>query len=587
VGAALGRGEGTGSPSDDDRLKRLLSMYLTPVARHVERLGVPNSEADDVAQEAFLVLASRIGGVSFEQERAYLFGVATHVAQNARRARTRRHRVYEQFSDVAGDAAPSQEELMDHFRTRSVADSVLEGMPPELCRVLLLCEVDGLAVPEIAQRLSLPTGTAASRLRRARKAFLDRFTRATLPQRPRAGAKSGPTGGTPDLGLEILSWWVSDGEVEALAALIDMYRRRHPGSAVRSMGIRETNVAKSRLNVRMASGSPPDMFQSNGGRDLLQWARRGRLTPAGHLEPLEFMFEDERWRAAFPEEVLDLVTWGGEAYAVPLNIHRTNTLFCDVQSLAQVGADVPRTLEDLHHVAAQLRRRGVEALALGCREPWVLTMITFEHLLVALAGPAFYRRFCQGSESPRAPEVRAAIDELGRFLDIANPDARDLSWDRAADRVRIGSAAMTLMGDWATGYFERRGFLEGEGFVMAPSPGTEGAFVFTVDAFGLPSGAAHRDDALDLLRIFGSEQGQSVFSRIKGSRPARRNVGTSPREDGATARHDFNRSAHVPTMTCLVSAAFSAAVDRALGEFATTRDTSAVLSVIDREYATI
>jgi hypothetical protein len=40
-------------------------------------------------------------------------------------------------------------------------------------------------------------------------------------------------------------------------------------------------------------------------------------------------------------------------------------------------------------------------------------------------------------------------------------------------------------------------------------------------------------------------------------------------------------------MTCLVSSEFSAAMDRAFGVFATTRDVSAVLKVIDREYARI
>ena len=73
-----------------------------------------------------------------------------------------------------------------------------------------------------------------------------------------------------------------------------------------SSGIRETNVAKNRLNARMASGSPPDTFQSNGGRDLLQWARGGARTPAGHLEPLESMFEErDAGEAAFPKEVLE------------------------------------------------------------------------------------------------------------------------------------------------------------------------------------------------------------------------------------------------------------------------------------------
>jgi glucose/mannose transport system substrate-binding protein len=572
---------------DADRLKRLLTTHLAAVTRHVERLGVPRTEVDDVAQEAFIVAARKIGDVPLEQERAFVFRVAAHVAQNARRATTRRHKVYERFTDVAGDPAPSQEELMGQLQERFLVDSILRSMSPELRGVFMLCEVEGLAVGEIAQRLALPTGTAASRLRRARKTFLDRFMRASLPHVPRTGSPNVATlARGSGSGLEILSWWVTDGEVEALAALIDMYRRVHPGATVVSSGIRETGVAKNRLNARMASGAPPDTFQSNGGTDLLQWARAHASTPAGHLEPLEGLFEDERWRSAFPKEILELVTWRGEAYAVPLNVHRTNTLFCDRHALERVGADIPRTLDDLHRAASVLRARGIEPLAIGAREPWVLTMITFEHLLVSLAGHAFYRDFCLGNASPASPEVRAAIDELGRLLETCNADAIDLSWDRATDRVRIGGAAMTLMGDWAKGYFERRGFLEGEDFAMASSPGTEGSFVFTMDAFGLPRGARNRDDALDLLRLFGSERGQSVFSRIKGSRPARANVTTSPREETAGARLDFERSARVPTLTSLAPSAFSGALDRALGEFARTRDASAALAAIDRACAT-
>jgi glucose/mannose transport system substrate-binding protein len=497
----------------------------------------------------------------------------------------RRHRVYERFTDVTSDPAPSQEDLMEHLQTSFLVDSILRGMSPELRGIFMLCEVEGLPVAEIAQRLALPTGTAASRLRRARKTFIDRFTRATLPLGNGMGAARGALAARErGRGLEILSWWVSDGEVEALAALVDMYRRGHPGANVLASGIRETNVAKDRLNARMASGSPPDTFLSNGGTDLLRWARGNGGTSPGHLEPLEVLFESERWRAAFPKEILELVTWGGEAYAVPLNVHRTNTLFCDHHALARADADVPGTLDDLHRVAGDLRRRGIEPLALGAREPWVLTMIAFEHLLVGLAGPAFYRDFCLGNASPAAPEVRAAIDELGRLLEICNPDAAELSWDRAADRVRIGGAAMTLMGDWAKGYFERRGFLEGDDFTMTAAPGAHGTFVFTMDAFGLPRGAANREDALELLRLFGSERGQSVFSRIKGSRPARTNASTSPRDDGSS-RHDFERSERVPTLTSLAPPSFSTALDHALGAFAQPRDTAAALAAVDRACA--
>src|SRR5438477_4955037 len=134
-----------------------------------------------------------------------------------------------------------------------------------------MCEVEGLPIPEVAARLAVPTGTATSRLRRARETFLDRAVRLRAT---RTQAKSISWRGEGQ-GPEILSWWVSDGEVDALHALIDIFRRAHPGASVVHGGIRDTAAAKSSLGARIAKGSPPDTFQANGGQDLLKWARGG------------------------------------------------------------------------------------------------------------------------------------------------------------------------------------------------------------------------------------------------------------------------------------------------------------------------
>jgi glucose/mannose transport system substrate-binding protein len=582
-------------PVDAGRLRRLLQEHLGGIARYLGRLGIPSSEVDDVAQEVFVVAASKLAGVPSGSDRPFLYAIASRVANNARRADTRRRRAYERYVEFGSDPVPTQEDLSDQLRARALFDSVLRDMTPELRGVFLLCEVEGLAVPEIARRLSLPTGTAASRLRRARETFFERVGRA----RSRRNGETAPF----DEGPEILSWWVSDGEVDALRALLDIYRRSHPGMSVVHGGIRDTTSAKFRMTARMTEGTPPDTFQANGGHDLLQWAHGAA---SGSLESLEFLFKEERWRSVFPADVLDLVSAGGEAYAVPLNIHRTNSLVFDVQAFAKASLAPPRTLDELHSVAASFRRQGVRPLALGTRQPWMLSLLTFEIILVSLAGPRFYLEFLQGKRSPHAPEIRAAIEELGRLLDVSDPDADRLGWDEAADRVRIGAAAMTLGGDWTKGYLERRGCLEGEHFGLTASPGTENAFVFTIDTFGLPRGAPHRDGAIELLRIFGSSQGQNVFNRIKGSRPARSDLGadtpppsssraasrgssraTLPNPMGPASLDDFETAMRVPTLTSLVPPSFSGALDASLAEFARTRDVENVLGVIERQYSFI
>jgi glucose/mannose transport system substrate-binding protein len=541
-----------------------------------------------------------------ESERAFLYGIAARVAHNTRRANGRRHRAYERYWLDTPEPVPNQEELSDHLRARVLLDAALQEMSAELRGVFVLYEMEGLPVPEIAQRLALPTGTAASRLRRAREAFSDRIARSRRPanapgSRERGDRGERASGASADrmLGPEILSWWVTDAEVDALRALMDMYRRCHPGAGVVHGGIRGTTTAKGQLTARMEKGAPPDTFQANGGYDLLRWARGvdagghrggdGSRPPAGYLESLEFLFEDEQWRSVFPRDVLDMVTQGGEAYAVPLNIHRTNAIIFDPRALARAEVEPPDTLDDLHRVAEKLRRRGkglVSPLSIGTRQPWTLSLLAFENILIAIAGPTFYRDLFEGKQSPRAPEVREMLAELGRLLDASNADAAKLGWDEAVDRVRIGSAAMTITGDWAKGYLERRGSLEDADFVMTASPGTARTFVYTMDTFGLPRGARHREGAVDLLRIFGSPHGQGAFNRIKGSLPARSDVLSAPHDAGARkTRLAFEWSTRVPTLTSLAPASFSAAIDAALGDFARDRDAGRVITIFERERA--
>jgi RNA polymerase sigma-70 factor (ECF subfamily) len=164
--------------AEPERLRVLLRRHWAEIVRRLARLGIAPTHVEDVAQEVFLVAASKLAGPPCPGDRAFLHAVAARLAHNARRASQRRRRAYVRYAHVGQEPQSTPEELTERRRGRALIEAVLRGMAPELRAVFVLCEVEEETVPEIARRLAIPIGTAASRLRRAREAFSAQAARA-------------------------------------------------------------------------------------------------------------------------------------------------------------------------------------------------------------------------------------------------------------------------------------------------------------------------------------------------------------------------------------------------------------------------
>ena len=68
--------------------------------------------------------------------------------------------------------------LLEQKRHRELLDRILDTLTQDLRTAFVLFELEDLSVPEIAEVLEIPTGTVASRLRRAREQFGAALTRA-------------------------------------------------------------------------------------------------------------------------------------------------------------------------------------------------------------------------------------------------------------------------------------------------------------------------------------------------------------------------------------------------------------------------
>ena len=317
--------------------------------------------------------------------------------------------------------------------------------------------------------------------------------------------------------LEIFSWWTAGGEADGLEAMLKIYSQKYPNDEIINATVAggAGQNAKAVLATRMQGGNPPDSFQVHAGHELIDtWV------VAGKMEPITFILKDNNWLSSYPPGLIDIISYKGDIYSIPVNIHRSNVLWYNTSVFRTNMVALPKSIEDFLTVADKLANAGITPLALGDNGIWAATHL-LESVLLGTIGPDKYNGLWDGKTAWDSDEVKNALTNFVKMLNYVNTDHAALSWDEAAQYVIDGKCAMTIMGDWAEGYFKTKDLTPGKEFSWIPSPGTNGSFIMLSDSFGLPKGAPHRKQAIQWLTLCASKEGQDAFNPVKGSIPSR------------------------------------------------------------------
>ena len=391
--------------------------------------------------------------------------------------------------------------------------------------------------------------------------------------------------------VEIIHWWNQGGEAQAISALLAEFRSRYPSIGVVDGSVEGGSVeARATIAARMNKSDPPDTFQANGGWNVMEWVLYNlHNADKTKMEPIDDIAAD--WMYLVPPEVLDSVSYtdwdkGTHVYAVPLNIHRLNTLFYNKAIFEEfdIHPEDWTNLDDLFAAAALIKKSSLEqqkpiapiALGYGQEQTWTLALLFFENLMVGHRQGALYEQLFGDPMAfdPFSTEITYLMEDFRTVISYANDDAYQLPWDKAMNRVLKGQAAMTIMGDWAKGYADADpdpAHRDAVGFM--PMPGTAGTFVFTTDTFGLPTQINPRPnqiaDTKKLLEVFGSRDGQKIFNEKKGSISARRDV-EIPEDDSRRPTFEAYRDADkiIGATSILAQQSYVDALSAALANFA-------------------
>ncbi|HOQ51802.1 MAG TPA: ABC transporter substrate-binding protein, partial [Candidatus Atribacteria bacterium] len=186
--------------------------------------------------------------------------------------------------------------------------------------------------------------------------------------------------------IEIFSWWTAGGEAEGLQALFDIYNRLYPDVEIINATVAggAGAHAKAVLKTRMLGGDPPDTFQVHAGKELIDtWVK------TGFMEPLTDLFESEGWVEVMPKGILDIVSYEGDYWSVPVNIHKANVLWYNKQIFADNGLNPPQTFDEFFEIADKLQEQGIIPFVLGTKDGWEAAHV-FETVLIAKLGAEGY-----------------------------------------------------------------------------------------------------------------------------------------------------------------------------------------------------
>ena len=163
---------------DSLTLREVFDAHAAFVFRVLRRLGVPDGDLDDAAQDVFVVVHRNLS--QYDRRcalRSWIFGIAYRVAASHRRKVRRRREEVRAEVPVEPIQAP-QHDRVALAEAHRLLLGALDELDPERRAVFVLYELEEMAMPEVAQAIGCPLKTAYSRLYAARESVREHVLRA-------------------------------------------------------------------------------------------------------------------------------------------------------------------------------------------------------------------------------------------------------------------------------------------------------------------------------------------------------------------------------------------------------------------------
>ena len=156
-------------PLELPSLRTIFDEHARYVIRTLRHLGIQEADVEDVAQEVFVTVHRKLSEFEGRSKLStWLYGICLRVASDHRR---RAYVVRERptSSPPVDGGGRSGTEPDSSVESRTFVQSLLETLDDDKRAVLVLYELEGLTMREVAEVVGCPLQTAYSRLHAARE----------------------------------------------------------------------------------------------------------------------------------------------------------------------------------------------------------------------------------------------------------------------------------------------------------------------------------------------------------------------------------------------------------------------------------
>lgn len=293
-----------------------------------------------------------------------------------------------------------------------------------------------------------------------------------------------------------------DVDITVLNRVGDDFEAEHPGWTVEVTQIPQDNYV-TKLQLAVQAGEPPDIAYVYAIGEIANFQPLTELLYANHdLDPADFNEATLKYSCGWEDELYCI---GGYSGAVALFYNKAHF---DAAGIDYPSATEPMTFEEYADLSAQLTHAADDGTTVwggNAEEPTYYVdpgiLLDDEGKVLELTSPSYV-------------ETWTHLTDM--VLDGDAPSEGDLSASSAKDVFAQGAMSMLISDNFAIDMIEANGIDWGVAPVPV-EPGQEAWVNVWTNAYGVPQGAAHPEEAADFLALLATN-GQE-YSAEEGLMP--------------------------------------------------------------------